>query len=93
MGWLIRTALLMVLGFSGKEKNSKNNNGGILDGEADVKEENEKYRLAEEGKEIKSERETLCVNTSEQDKYSSFRDKNMLSLGGDRALTTPEYLA
>lgn len=76
-----------------KTKNSKHSSGGIVDGEADSKSENEKYHLASEGKEVKSEEEMLCVNTSEQDKFSSFIDKNKLSLGGDRAVTTPEYFA
>ena len=46
-----------------KTKNSKHSSGGIVDGEADSKAENEKYRLASEGKEVKSEEEMLCFNT------------------------------
>ena len=81
------------------EKTKKNRTGsdGIVDGEADLKEENERYRLAAESEEteeeIKAEKEIEFISTSKRDKFLSFRDKNTLSLGGDRAITTPEYFA
>lgn len=43
--------------------------------------------------EIKAEKEIEFISTSKSDKFLSFRDKNTLSLGGDRAITTPEYFA